>query len=247
MIQARVRDYLAERRRLGFELLSAGRTLMSFARYVDAQDNPGPLTVELMAQWARGEDRQRGTPVTWARRLKRLRPFARYLRQFEPRTEVPDALFGSLPQRQAPHIYREQEIVDLLGAARGLALLTYLGDLCRDIGEGSRAISHYQDAIQLADAIRAKLSGRIARQSQYGSARKSASIPLARNSVPRVRKRNLSGNNHEGYRKQPGKPGRYGLGWQAGARSLPGRCVGVVDDSGTTTSDNVPRAWYGLS
>lgn len=120
-LQERVQDYLAERRSLGFELVTTERTLMSFARYVDARDNPGPLTVELMAQWARCDDPQRGTAVTWARRLKQLRPFARYLRQFEPRTEVPDAsLFGPLPQRLAPHIYREEEIVDLLAAARGL-------------------------------------------------------------------------------------------------------------------------------
>ncbi|EQD62808.1 secreted protein, partial [mine drainage metagenome] len=29
-----------------------------------------------------------------------------------------DAIFGRLPERQAPHIYSEGEIVDLLAAAR---------------------------------------------------------------------------------------------------------------------------------
>ena len=48
-----------------------------------------------------------------------LRSFTRWLQQFEPRTEVPDdAIFGRLPERQAPHIYSEQEIVELLAAAR---------------------------------------------------------------------------------------------------------------------------------
>jgi integrase len=43
------------------------------------------------------------------------------LRQFEPRTEIPDdAIFGRLPERQAPHIYSEREIIDLLAAARRL-------------------------------------------------------------------------------------------------------------------------------
>lgn len=120
-LQERVQDYLAERRRLGFELASPEYILMSFARYVDAQDNPGPLSIELMTQWARCDASARHTPATWARRLKALRPFTRYLRRFEPQTEVPDALFGPLPQRQAPHIYREQEIVDLLAAARTLS------------------------------------------------------------------------------------------------------------------------------
>jgi len=53
--------------------------------------------------------------------LKNLRPFARYLQQFDPRTEVPDdTTFGRIGQRLAPHIYSEQEIIDLLAAARRL-------------------------------------------------------------------------------------------------------------------------------
>jgi len=35
-LQERVQDYLVERRSLGFELVTSERTLMSFARYVDA-------------------------------------------------------------------------------------------------------------------------------------------------------------------------------------------------------------------
>ena len=57
-------------------------------------------------------------PKTWARRLKILRPFTRWLRQFEPYTEVPDeAIFGSAGERLTPHIYSEQEIANLLAAA----------------------------------------------------------------------------------------------------------------------------------
>ncbi len=120
-MQMRVCNYLAERRRLGFELISCGRLLMSFARCVDAQEFSGPLTVEVMAQWAKQDKWQRGDPTTWARRLKQLRPFTRYLCQFEPGTEVPDeSIFGPIQERLTPHIYREQEIVDLLAAARTL-------------------------------------------------------------------------------------------------------------------------------
>lgn len=120
-MQAMVSNFLAERRRLGFELIASGRTLMNFARYVDTVDDHGPLTVALMAQRARQDKWARGDPTTWARRLKLLRPFTRYLRQFEPRTEVPDeSVFGPIQERLTPHIYREQEIVDLLAAARAL-------------------------------------------------------------------------------------------------------------------------------
>ncbi len=120
-LQARVDDYLAERRRLGFELGKMGLALASFARYVAGIRHRGSLTVDLMAEWARHDKWNRGNPHTWARRLKLLRPFARYLRQFDPLTEVPDeSIFGAVPGRVAPHIYREEEIVDLLAAAREL-------------------------------------------------------------------------------------------------------------------------------
>src|SRR5580658_5466083 len=96
-------------------------TLFSFARYADQLRLKGSLTVECMTDWARRDKWQRGKPETWARRLKQLRPFARWLRQFEPRTEVPDeSVFGPVPGRVAPHVYREDEIVKLLAAARQL-------------------------------------------------------------------------------------------------------------------------------
>jgi len=120
-MQTMVGNYLAERRRLGFVLASSGLALMSFARYVDRLRHRGPPTVEVMTAWARHDKWNRGTPETWAQRLKLLRPFVRYLRQFNPHTEVPDeSVFGPVPGRVAPHIYREDEIVELLAAARRL-------------------------------------------------------------------------------------------------------------------------------
>ena len=121
-LRTRVRQYLRERRRLGFELRSMGHALLSFARYVDQCQHTGYLTVELMADWARHDLAGSNDPRTWARRLKILRPFMRWLQQFEPRTEIPDdAIFGQIGERSTPHIYHEQEIVDLLAAARQLS------------------------------------------------------------------------------------------------------------------------------
>ena len=121
LLQARVNEYLAERRRLGFELYSMGLALASFASYVASVRHQGPLTVDLMADWARQDKAQIHKAGTKARRLKKLRPFARWLRQFEPLTEVPDeTVFGQIPGRVAPHIYREAEIVELMVAARGM-------------------------------------------------------------------------------------------------------------------------------
>ena len=120
-MQSHAENYLAERRRLGYGLCATGYAVRSFARYVDGLDLQGPLTVEVMAVWARRAKTNGDNPTTWARRLKKLRPFARWLQQFDPRIEVPDdSVFGGVGQRLTPHIYTEQEIVDLLVAARRL-------------------------------------------------------------------------------------------------------------------------------
>jgi integrase len=120
-LQVRVQDYLAERRRLGYQLKYPEAALLSFARYVDSLDWIGPLTLDVMIDWAKLDKQGRHHPETWARRFKLLRPFIRYLQQFEPATAMPDeSVFGPLPGWQMPHIYREQEIIDLLVAARQL-------------------------------------------------------------------------------------------------------------------------------
>lgn len=120
-MQAHANNYLNERRRLGFSLRSIGYSVNSFARYVDALNIQEPLTVEIMSDWARLDKNNSKNTATWARRLKQLRPFTRYLKHFEPHTEVPDdSTFGRIGQRLAPHIYSEQEIIDLLAAAHCL-------------------------------------------------------------------------------------------------------------------------------
>ena len=116
-LQTLIGRYVVERRRLGFEATDA-LYLSSLARHLRAVKHKGPLTLEVMADWARRDSHGSQNPKTWARRLKRLRTFTRWLQQFEPRTEVPDDLvFGSVGERLAPHIYTEAEIGDLLGAA----------------------------------------------------------------------------------------------------------------------------------
>jgi integrase len=116
-----VERYIKERRQLGFQLRSAAYSLRSLAEHVRRTRHRGALTIEVMAEWARQDSHDSTDPLTWARRLKPLRPFTRWLQQFEPATEVPDdTIFGRLPNRQAPHIYSDEEVRQLLAAARRL-------------------------------------------------------------------------------------------------------------------------------
>ena len=73
-LTALVERYLTERRRLGFQLTSAAYSLRSMAEHVRRTRHRGPLTLEVMAQWARQDSHRSTDPRTWARRLKQLRP-----------------------------------------------------------------------------------------------------------------------------------------------------------------------------
>ena len=120
-MQSLVQEYLDHRRRLGFALTISGAQLMAFASFADRVGHHGPLTSEIIFAWAQGEA-TRATPITWARRLEIIRPFAKHRAQAEAGTEVPDTdVFGRAHRRLTPHIYTEAEIADLLAAARRLS------------------------------------------------------------------------------------------------------------------------------
>jgi integrase len=122
-LQAAVQRYLKDRRQLGFALTKAGTELMRFARFADARGHKGPLTRELQLEWARLHVRRTST-VTAARRIGMLRPFATYYRQFEVNTEVlPAHVLGCGRRRLTPHIYTDEEILQLLRHAECLAPL----------------------------------------------------------------------------------------------------------------------------
>jgi integrase len=120
-LQARIKQYLLERRHLGFKSRTMGYALARLSRYAAKVGHSGPLTIDLMTDWARQAKGGHASRATAARQLGLLRPFTRWLQQFEPSTEVPtDAVFGPVPGRMTPHVYREGEIVDLMSAAAKL-------------------------------------------------------------------------------------------------------------------------------
>ena len=109
-------EYLALRRKLGFALEATGSVLLNFARYADRSGHQGPVTIELAVRWARLP--QGADPLWWALRLDVVRGFARHRAAADPRTEIPPpGLLGPSHRRQNPHIYSENEIAALLGAA----------------------------------------------------------------------------------------------------------------------------------
>lgn len=76
-LQVRVAQYLSERRRLGFSGHTQAYAIRSFTRHVQTVGYRGPLTMEIMADWARHDSHGSDDPHTWARRLKLLRTFLR--------------------------------------------------------------------------------------------------------------------------------------------------------------------------
>ncbi|MGF6982516.1 integrase [Paraburkholderia atlantica] len=183
-LQKRIDSYLAERHRLGFELRSRSTLLASFARYVAALNHRGPLTIELMADWARQDKWHRGTPATWAARLAIVRHFARYLKQFEPDTEVPEEpIFGPEQARVAPHIFHEEEVVALLAAARRLGPKGSLRPATYETLFGLMASTglRISEAIHLRDAdVDLKRGMLIVRQTKFA---KSRQLPIHASTV----------------------------------------------------------------
>jgi len=182
----RAQQYLAERRRLGFELSDMQEALESFTHYADRLKGHGPISLEVMSEWARRDHIHSTDPRTWARRLKRLRPFTRWLRQFEPRTEVPDdTVFGPIGERGTPHIYSEEETRQLMVAAgqltpplRGATYATLFGLL---LCTGLRI----SEAIRLRNVDVDLSSGVLTiRRSKFG---KSRHVPLHASALERLR------------------------------------------------------------
>ncbi|WP_248595593.1 tyrosine-type recombinase/integrase [Candidatus Accumulibacter phosphatis] len=183
-LQTRVDGYLAERHRLGFELHSQDTLLADFAKFVADRHHHGPLTVELMVDWVRKGKGGLGTPETWYRRMAILRRFVRYLQQFEPQTEIPEeSIFGPEPGRVAPHIYREEEIVDLLAAAHKLGPRWSLRPASFETLFGLMASTglRVSEAIHLRDAdVDLKRGMLIVRQTKFA---KSRQLPLPPSTV----------------------------------------------------------------
>jgi integrase len=121
----RAKEYLAHRRALGFALEGSGKLLMHFARFADRSRHCGPLTADLVLRWASlpptASSRYR------AERLSIVRVFARHLAAEDGRSQVPDRrLVGRNHSRLQPHIYSDQQLLELVHAAAKLSPVYHL-------------------------------------------------------------------------------------------------------------------------
>jgi integrase len=191
-LHARVEQYLAERRRLGFNVRTVAYSLRGFVRHIEAIGHRRLLTIEVMTDWARRDSHGSNDPHTWARRLKHLRAFARWLRQFEPLTEITDhTIFGRIDERQAPHIYSEPEIVDLLAAARRLGPATAPRGLVFETLFGLVASCGLRigEALLLRNAdVDLRLGMLLIRKAKFGKSRQVPMHPSTINALRRYRR-----------------------------------------------------------
>jgi integrase len=118
-MKKQVQDYLNYRRSLGFQLKVEESVLLNFANYVDSKKYNGPLTIKLSIEWALTSNSKK--PITYARRIEVLRPFAKYCSITIPETEIPTTqIFGKAHRRKSPYIFSIDEILKLLDATKRL-------------------------------------------------------------------------------------------------------------------------------
>jgi len=119
-----VEDYLAMRRSLGFKLRDMGYNLHHFVSFLEQQGS-SVITTELALRWAQLP--QNVQPAQWASRLSFVRTFARYWKATDPQTEIPpNGLLPYRAKRATPYIYSDEQIQQLLMAARNLLPATGL-------------------------------------------------------------------------------------------------------------------------
>jgi integrase/recombinase XerD len=118
ILRQAVHDYLTLRRGLGFKLKKHTRFLDEFVTYLERTGAPH-ITSHLALQWA--TEPQHIKEAEWAARLAVVRGFARYWSATDPMTEIPPK--GLLPyraHRAKPYLYTDEEIQQLLEAAKNM-------------------------------------------------------------------------------------------------------------------------------
>lgn len=187
-------EYVAVRRALGTQLREPAVTLRHFVDFVE-RHGAACITTELALRWAMapvGVQR-----ATWARRLSQVRRFAMWLHAHDPCTQIPPArVLAGQRRRTQPHIFTDQEVTDLIRAARRLAsskglrahtYTTLIGLLTTTGLRPGEALTLEQADVDLERGIL------FIRDSKFGKSRyvplhESTSVALARYATQRARR-----------------------------------------------------------
>ena len=116
-LEDRLAEYLHVRRQLGFKLKLNGYLLGDFVAFLETA-GAERITSDLSVTWAR---RPGASARYHMERLSMVRRFARYLATIDPANEIPPVdLLHARETRNAPYLYSEREIGELIAAAAAL-------------------------------------------------------------------------------------------------------------------------------
>ncbi len=184
-LTARLKQYIAVRRSLGYDLSFPERVLRRFTEFADSE-RADHVTVELFLRW-KGLYGSANS-YTWSRRLSMVRVFASWLHGFDPRTEVPPrGLISNKPRRSRPYIYTEDRIAEIVTEAgrlpssyglRGWTCSTLFGLIAVTGLRVSEAIGLDEKDVDLNEAVLA------IRRSKNG---KSRFVPLSASAAERMK------------------------------------------------------------
>lgn len=117
-LSTHLQQYLQLRRRLGFKLRDVGGILSKCVLFAKRQ-RAAFVTTQLALRWA--SQPVDCHPALWTTRLNKVRQFAQYVSALDPRTEIaPHGLLPHRYHRKSPYLYSDQEVHDLISAARRL-------------------------------------------------------------------------------------------------------------------------------
>jgi len=117
-LSQRLVEYIAVRRSLGFDLSFEERVLRVFTRFADGEGRDH-ITVDLFLRWKAAYGAADAN--TWGHRLGMVRAFARWMKGYDERTEIPP--LGLIPikrHRPRPYIYSDNEVAALVAHAAKL-------------------------------------------------------------------------------------------------------------------------------
>ena len=121
-IKEDLEEYINLRQSLGYKLDRYRSLLNDFLSFLKKHDSPY-ITTRLALIWAQSSKNTK--PSYWAHRLSMVRGFARHRCASDPRTEIPPSKLMPIHfQRSTPYIYREDQIVQIIEAAKTLPSAT---------------------------------------------------------------------------------------------------------------------------